>query len=205
MQDNATKSAPAAVWYREAAVSTVRVAAVQAAYVLMDQQATLAKATALLETAAAERARIVVFPEVFIPGTPIWFDSGRIWHGDEQWYAMLVDQATVVHGPVTEQLGSNARAAGRYVSSASTSASRTARRSTTPPCTSGQMATFSPSIASSSRPGPNARCGEWATGPITSVVWEHLPDATPNSKVKEASPEQIVWDFIRDHDGEFKK
>jgi len=40
---------------------------------------------------------------------------------------------------------------------------------------------------------------------ITSVVWTHLPDATPNSKRKEASPEKIVWDFIRDHDGEFKK
>jgi AAA domain len=39
--------------------------------------------------------------------------------------------------------------------------------------------------------------------PITSVVWEHLPDET--SGTKEASPEQIVWDFIRDHDGEFKK
>jgi nitrilase len=94
---------------------TAKVAAVQAAYVLMDQQATLAKATAMLETAAAAGAEIVVFPEVFIPGTPIWFDSGRIWHGDEQWYAMLVDQAVVVPGPVTEQLGAAARAAGSYV------------------------------------------------------------------------------------------
>jgi hypothetical protein len=41
--------------------------------------------------------------------------------------------------------------------------------------------------------------------PITSVVWTHLPDATPTLKGKEASHEQIVWDFIRDHDGEFKK
>ena len=41
--------------------------------------------------------------------------------------------------------------------------------------------------------------------PITSVVWTHLPDATPNSKSKEASHEQIVWDFIRDHDGEFQE
>jgi hypothetical protein len=41
--------------------------------------------------------------------------------------------------------------------------------------------------------------------PITSVVWTHLPDATPNPKAKEASHEQIVWDFISDHDGEFKK
>jgi nitrilase len=91
------------------------VAAVQAAYVLMDQQATLANATALLHRAAAEGAQIVVFPEVFIPGTPIWFDSGRIWRGDEQWYAMLVDQAVVVPGPVTEELGAAARAAGSYV------------------------------------------------------------------------------------------
>ena len=96
-------------------VPTAKVAAVQAAYVLMDQQATLAKAVAMLERAAAEGAKIVVFPEAFIPGTPIWFDSGRIWHGDEQWYAMLVDQAVVVPGPVTEQLGSAARAAGSYV------------------------------------------------------------------------------------------
>jgi hypothetical protein len=41
--------------------------------------------------------------------------------------------------------------------------------------------------------------------PITSVVWTHLPEAAPQSKAREASPEQIVWDFIRDHDGEFKK
>ena len=40
---------------------------------------------------------------------------------------------------------------------------------------------------------------------ITSVVWTHLRDATPKLKAKEASPEQIVRDFIRDHDGEFKK
>ena len=58
-------------------VTTVKVAAVQAAYVLMDQQATLAKAVDLLEKAAAGGAGIVVFPEVLIPGTPIWIDSGR--------------------------------------------------------------------------------------------------------------------------------
>src|SRR6476620_8152941 len=96
--------------YIETVAPTAKVAAVQAAYVLMDQQGTLSKATAMLETAAAADADIVVFPEVFIPGTPIWFDSERIWHGDEQWYALLVDQAVVVPGPVTEQLGAAARA-----------------------------------------------------------------------------------------------
>ena len=96
-------------------MSVVRVAAVQAAYQLMDQQATLAKTIDLLDQAAADGARIVVFPEVFIPGTPIWIDAGPIWDGDEQWYAMLVDQAVVVPGPVTDALGAAARAAGAYV------------------------------------------------------------------------------------------
>ena len=58
-------------------MATVKVAAVQAAYVLMDQKACVAKAVDLLGRAAADGARLVVFPEVFIPGTPIWIDSGR--------------------------------------------------------------------------------------------------------------------------------
>jgi nitrilase len=96
-------------------MTTVKIAAVQAAYVLMDRQATLAKAIDLLEKAAADGAGIVVFPEVFIPGTPIWIDSARIWDGDDDWYARLVDQAVVVPGPVTKALGAAARATGTYV------------------------------------------------------------------------------------------
>ena len=86
----------------------VTVAAVQASYVLMDTQACLAKAIDLLGQAADLGARIVVFPEAFIPGTPIWIDSQRIWQGDEEWYALLVDQAVLVPGPVTDALGSPA-------------------------------------------------------------------------------------------------
>ena len=91
------------------------VAAVQAAPVLMDQQACLEKAVLLVEQAAAAGARLVVFPEAFIPGTPIWMDSRPIWDGDEEWFAMLVDQAVVVPGPVTEALGAAARDAGVHV------------------------------------------------------------------------------------------
>ena len=94
---------------------TVIVAAVQAAYILMDQKASLAKAIDLVGRAAADGARIVVFPEAFVPGTPIWIDSQPIWDGDAQWYAMLVDQAVVVPGPVTDALGAAAREAGAYV------------------------------------------------------------------------------------------
>ena len=93
----------------------MKIAAVQAAYVLMDREACVAKAVDLLAKAAAEGAGIVVFPEVFIPGTPIWMDSRPIWDGDEQWFALLVDQAVVVPGPVTDTLGAAAREAGVYL------------------------------------------------------------------------------------------
>jgi nitrilase len=94
---------------------TVTIAAVQAAYVLMDQRATLTKTLDLIEQAAAAGAKIVVFPEAFLPGTPIWIDSVPIWDGDADWYAMLVDQAVVVPGPVTDTLGAAARDAGTYI------------------------------------------------------------------------------------------
>jgi nitrilase len=51
------------------------VAAVQAAYVLMDREATTSKVEELIASAAATGARLIVFPEVFVPGTPIWIDA----------------------------------------------------------------------------------------------------------------------------------
>jgi nitrilase len=81
----------------------------------MDQRAWMDKAITLLHQAASSGARIVVFPEVFIPGTPIWIDSRPIWDGDQDWYAMLVDQAVVVPGPVTEALGAAARTGSAHV------------------------------------------------------------------------------------------
>ena len=96
-------------------MATVKVAAVQAAYVLMDQKACVAKAVDLLRRAAAEGAGLVVFPEVFIPGTPIWIEADRSGTATSEWYALLVDQAVVVPGPVTAALGAAARDAGVYV------------------------------------------------------------------------------------------
>jgi nitrilase len=91
------------------------IAAVQASYVLLDRDACVDKAVALIGQAAREGARIVVLPEAFIPGTPIWIDTRPIWDGDAQWYALLVQQAVVVPGPVTAALGAAARDAGAYV------------------------------------------------------------------------------------------
>jgi nitrilase len=85
------------------------VAAAQAAYVLMDQEKSIDRVAALTAEAAGKGARLVVFPEAFVPGDPIWKDAGVIWDGDDAWYAMLVDQSLVVPGPATERLGSIAR------------------------------------------------------------------------------------------------
>ena len=90
-------------------------AAVQAAYVLMDREETTKKVEQLVVEAAALGAELIVFPEVFVPGTPIWIDSVPIWDGDEAWFARLVDQAVVVPSPTTERIGAAARDAGAYV------------------------------------------------------------------------------------------
>ena len=50
----------------------VRVAIVQEPPVLLDREATLAAAVTHLQAAAAGGARLVVFPETFVPGYPAW-------------------------------------------------------------------------------------------------------------------------------------
>jgi nitrilase len=85
-------------------MSTLRVAAVQASYELMNRDASIGKVAELTAAAAREGAELVVFPEVFVPGPPIWIDTQPIWQGDEDWYALLADGAVVVPGPATERL-----------------------------------------------------------------------------------------------------
>jgi nitrilase len=83
----------------------LRVAAVQASYVLMDRDATIDRVAALTATAARDGAQLVVFPEVFVPGTPIWIDTQVIWEGDEDWFGLLASNAVVIPSPASERLG----------------------------------------------------------------------------------------------------
>jgi nitrilase len=86
-------------------MTTLRVAAVQASYVLMDRDATIDRVAGLTAAAARDGAQLVVFPEVFVPGTPIWIDTRAIWDGDEEWFGLLADNTVVVPGPAAERLG----------------------------------------------------------------------------------------------------
>jgi nitrilase len=85
-------------------MTVLRVAAVQESYVLMDRDATIDRVAALTASAAREGAQLVVFPEVFVPDTPLWIDTQPIWDGDEEWFGLLARNAVVIGGPASDRL-----------------------------------------------------------------------------------------------------
>jgi len=92
----------------------LKAAAVQAASVFLNREATTAKACRLIEEAGRNRADIVAFPEVCIPGFPYWN-----WIGSPlksaRYFRELILNSVVVPSDVTEQLGEAARRARCYV------------------------------------------------------------------------------------------
>ena len=99
--------------------ATVRVAVVQAAPVLFDLEATVARAESLLAEAAAGGARLVLFPEAFIPAYPRGFSFGMVVGsrsdaGRRLWQRYW-ENSVVVPGPATVALGAAARAHGVYL------------------------------------------------------------------------------------------
>ena len=94
-------------------MKTVRIAAVQAAPVWLDRQATIETVVALAEQAAAEGAGLVAFPEALVPGYPDWVWRTRPWdHHATELYARLLDQAVVVGSAATDTLADAARRLG---------------------------------------------------------------------------------------------
>ena len=96
---------------------TIRVAAVQAAPVFMDREASVAKACTLIAEAGAHGARLAVFPETWLPGYPVWLDvapGAALWdHAPAKAaFARLVANAVEVPGPATEALAAAAARAG---------------------------------------------------------------------------------------------
>lgn len=91
-----------------------RAAAVQAAPVYLDADATVDKAVALIAEAAGNGASLIVFPEVFVPGYPYWN-----WITDpvtgSAWFERLVKTSIFVPGPEIARVQAAARARGVYV------------------------------------------------------------------------------------------
>ena len=97
----------------------IRAAVVQAAPVLMDREATVEKASRLIHEAAKQGARLIVFPEAFIPAYPWGVRFGtvvgsRTPAGRHAW-ARYWANAVEVPSTVTETLGKAVRRAGAYV------------------------------------------------------------------------------------------
>lgn len=91
-----------------------RVACVQAASVFMDLQQSLEKACALVREAGEQGASLVVFPEAFLPGYPVWvwFIPPGHTHPLRELYAELHANSISIPGPETDRLGAVAAEAG---------------------------------------------------------------------------------------------
>lgn len=97
-----------------------RIALVQAEPVMFDKAASLKKALAFIQEAASEKAELIVFPELFIPGYPIGMNFGfsmgkRTEAGREDW-KKYYDASVVVGESEFGKLADAARKTGAYIS-----------------------------------------------------------------------------------------
>jgi nitrilase len=98
-------------------LSPFRIAAVQATPVFLNREATVEKACALIRTAGEAGARLIVFPESFVPAYPEWVwvvPSGR----DRilsRLYGELLENAVEIPGPAAARIGRAAKETGAYV------------------------------------------------------------------------------------------
>jgi predicted amidohydrolase len=88
-------------------------AAVQAAPVFLDREATVDKACELISQAGKAGADLIVFPETWIPGYPFWTSSEGVFSGSV--FTQLWKNAVEIPSPTTNRLAQAAKRAGAYV------------------------------------------------------------------------------------------
>lgn len=94
---------------------TVKVAAAHAASVYMNKAACVDKACAFIAEAAANGAELVIFPESFIPGFPVW---AALWAPiyNHDWFKLMVENSVMIDGPEITAIRCAARRHGILVS-----------------------------------------------------------------------------------------
>ena len=86
------------------------IAAAQGTPVWFDRDATIEQVAALTKEAVAHDARLVAFPEAFVPTYPDWVWRTPPWgERDREWYARWFEQAVDVPGPACSALGAIAK------------------------------------------------------------------------------------------------
>lgn len=94
----------------------VRLAAIQAAPVWLDREATVAKACQLIREAGANGANFIGFPENFIPAHPVWYHFHPATSPRSiQFAVQLFKNSVEIPGPATDALCEAAREADAYV------------------------------------------------------------------------------------------
>ncbi len=95
----------------------VKVACVQVEPVLFDRAATIERISEVAAEAAAGGARLILFPEAFIPAYPSnrWVGALAAGGGGKPVYAKLARESLEVPGPDTERLGEIAREHGLWL------------------------------------------------------------------------------------------
>jgi nitrilase len=94
--------------------ASFRIAAVQATSVFLDREGSVETAIRLIHEAAASGAKLVVFPEAFIAGYPlwVWFVPPADTHLLRELYTLFHEASISIPGPETELLGEAARECG---------------------------------------------------------------------------------------------
>lgn len=98
---------------------TVKVAVVQASSILFNREATAEKAIDLVSKAAEKEAKLILFPEAFIPAYPRGLSFGTVVgsrspEGRKTWEKYWKNSVDVP-GPTTDKLGKAARRAKAYL------------------------------------------------------------------------------------------
>ena len=86
-----------------------RLAVVQHPPVFLNLAASMARADTLIREAVAQEAQVIVFPETWLPGYPVWLDeapNAGLWDYPpaQALFQVLSDDAIVVPGPEVERL-----------------------------------------------------------------------------------------------------
>jgi predicted amidohydrolase len=101
-------------------IDPFRVAIIQHPSVFLNLDASLERAEMLVEQAAQKDAQVIVFPETWLPGYPVWLDyapGAALWDHPpaKALYRLLFENALAIPGLRFDRLRAMARKAGAYL------------------------------------------------------------------------------------------